>query len=270
MNPYIRLPKVQVVNGRQELIVNRCRDKKVLHLGCVDVGLLSERFPSGGLLHQQLAAVAGELWGVDIDTDGVSFLRSQGFNNLVVGDICKLDEIEDLKGKHFDIIIASEVIEHLQNPGQFLNEVKTFMRSGKTELIVTLPNAFRIDTLIWLLRGVEYIHPDHNYWFSYHTATNLIRKGGLEIDEVYVYSFQPIGILPKKVRNFFNKKKENGLETIKLETATTPSWSVPFLKRASAYFWSLPKRLVVSFLYRRTPFWADGIIIVAKAAHNVV
>ncbi len=85
MNPYIRLPKVQVVNGRQELIVNRCRDKKVLHLGCVDVGLLSERFPSGGLLHQQLAAVAGELWGVDIDTDGVSFLRSQGFNNLVVG-----------------------------------------------------------------------------------------------------------------------------------------------------------------------------------------
>ncbi len=264
MNPYIQLPKVQVVNGRRDVIIKRCGGKKVLHLGCVDAGLLSERFPSGGLMHQQLAAVAGELWGVDVDTEGISFLRGRGFKNLIVGDICELDRIDVLQEKNFDVIVASEVIEHLQNPGLFLNAVKAFMCSGKTELIVTVPNAFRIDTLLWLLRGVEYIHPDHNYWFSYHTATNLLRKSGLAINEVYAYSFQSTEILPRPFKNLFTSN--SGLETRRPENANISDGSVSFFKRASAYLCSLPKRLLVSFLYRRTAFWADGIIIMASVA----
>lgn len=267
MNPYIQLPNVPVVNSRQEWIKTRCMGKRVLHLGCVDTGLLHERFQHKEHLHQNLADVTSELWGVDINAEGISFLRGQLFDNLIVGDICELDRIEVLRGKEFDVIVASEVIEHLQNPGLFLSAVKVLMSPGKTELIISLPNAFRIDTLIWLLRGVEYIHPDHNYWFSYHTATNLIRKSGLEINAVYVYSFQPIGILPNRVRipaNSNNKKKN--FKTIKLKVAKTANWLVPFLKRASAYLRSLPKRLVVSVLYRRTAFWGDGIIIVAKKA----
>lgn len=190
MNPYIRLPKVPIVTGRQSFVISRCKGKKVLHLGCVDKGLLYERFSSGELLHQKLAEVSSELWGIDIDEDGISFLRSKGFNNLIVGDVCNLDKIPDLQEHIFDVIVASEIIEHLMNPGLFLEAVKKFMRPGHTELIVTVPNAFRLSTLIQLLHGVEYIHPDHNYWFSYATVTNLLKKAGFEIREVYVYSFE--------------------------------------------------------------------------------
>jgi SAM-dependent methyltransferase len=216
-------------------------------------------------MHQKLAAVTRELWGVDIDASGVSFLRSQGFDNVIVGDVCELDKIEPLQGRKFDVIVASEVIEHLQNPGLLLDTVKTVMTPGETELIVTVPNAFRVDTLIWLLRGVEYVHPDHNYWFSYLTATNLIRKGGFEIERVYVYSFQPLGVFPNVFGRFFKKA---GTGEIATKAANGPALPAPLLQRSWMYFRSLPRRLLTSLLYRRTPFWGDGLIITARLSAN--
>jgi len=259
MNPYIQLPKVPVVHGRQELILAKCRGKRVLHLGCVDAGLLRERFEAGELMHQKLAGVAGELWGVDIDEEGISFLRGQGFDNLVTGDICELDKIGGVQDRDFDVIVASEVVEHLLNPGLFLNSVKMIMAPRRTELIVTVPNAFRVGTLLSLLRGVEYVHPDHNYWFSYHTATNLLRKCGFDIAEVLVYSFQDAGLRSSRPAGV----RANGSHGGEDEAGPQPG-PAHLPRRALAYLRSLPRRLLVSALYRTSAFWGDGIIVVAR------
>lgn len=263
MNPYIKLPNVQIVNGRHELILKKCKNKCVLHLGCVDSGLLHEKFERGELLHQKLFNVADEIWGIDIDESGISYLSDNGFNNLIVGDICKLDEIEIIQNTSFDVVVASEVIEHLQNPGLFLNSVKTLMIPEKTELIVTVPNAFRIDTLLWLLRGIEYVHPDHNYWFSYHTATNLLRKNNYTISEVYVYNLVPVEIMPGRIRWILNKKKR-GVKNRQVENEHIRSMS--FVKLIFSYCKSFARRLIGSLLCKRTPFWGDGIILVTKCA----
>ncbi len=266
MNPYVRLPKVPIVNDRQALILDRCRGKRVLHLGCVDAGLLYERFQRQELMHQRLAVIASDLWGVDIDLEGISFLRSHGFDKLSVGDICKLEKIEALQGQSFDVVVASEVIEHLDNPGMFLKSVKSLMIPNETELIISVPNAFRIDTLTWLLRGVEYVHPDHNYWFSYHTATNLVQKNGFEIKEVYVYSFQRLEILPDVSTLFSKRRKEDRIAEF---DTTSDSYSISILGRAFSYLRSFPKALLMNLLYKRTCFWGDGIIIVTqRRAHD--
>jgi SAM-dependent methyltransferase len=253
-----------LLNDRHGLLVSRCRGKKVLHLGCVDVGLVEERFRRGELLHQRLAAVASELWGVDIDAAGIAFLRSQGFTNLLAGDICQLHDLATLRGQDFDVIVASEVVEHLSNPGLFLSGIRNLMAPGRTELIVTVPNAFRVETLLWLLRGVECVHPDHNFWFSYRTATNLLHKSGLTIGAVYAYSLQPWGILPAPVRRLFGRLgKATACETV----GPTPP-VVPPTARLLAYLRSLPRRLLVTWLYRTTPFWGDGLILVATVMPN--
>ncbi len=240
--------------------------KTVLHLGCVDKGLTYERFKLQELMHQKLAAVSKELWGVDTDAEQISFLQKQGFENLLVGDVSELDRIEALKGKKFDVIVASEIIEHLSNPGLFLQAVKSLMDSPKTHFIVSVPNAFRIDTILWLFRGVEYIHPDHNYWFSYFTVTNLLEKNGFKVEEVYVYSFQPTGVLPARIRRFLKKR---GLKENVAKGVTPPSISLTFsapsfLDRTLRYARTLPRRILVSMLYGRTPFWGDGIILIAR------
>lgn len=259
MNPYVKLPKVPVVRGRQDIVLARCRGRRVLHVGCVDAGLLEERYRLGQLMHQRLAQVAAELWGVDLDRQGIAAMRQLGFPNLLVGDICQLEVLEELEGRQFDVIVASEVIEHLLNPGLFLAGARRLMTPGSTELIVTVPNAFRVDTLRWLLRGVEYVHPDHVYWFSYHTITNLLHKTGFTIEHVAVYSFAgPVSGAPLAAPGGALAPSRSGgsqLRTRLIRAMRHPARSA----RAVAM------RVALQWLYTTSPFWGDGLVVVATA-----
>ncbi len=257
MNPHHPLPKVALVQGRHDIILSACRGKRVLHLGCVDSGLLTQRFAQNTLMHQKIAEVADGLWGVDIDPDGIKFLSEHGFTNLYIADLCALDEVEALNGQVFDVIVASEVIEHLLNPGLFLQSVKQLMLPGHTCLIISVPNAFRVDTLLWLLHGDEYVHPDHNYWFSYATICNLVQKSGFTIHDFYVYTFQSIHLLPRAS----HRKMEGGRPEVPSNNNPGERLKRSIWARAWIYIRSLPKRILVSFLYRQTHFWGDGLIL---------
>ncbi len=215
-------------------------------------------------MHVRLASVAADLWGVDIDSDGIAFLRQQGFPNVFVGDASALDKLEDLRGQDFDVVVASEVLEHLANPGLFLDAVKCVMIPDQTRLIVTVPNAFRIRTLLWMLRRIELVHPDHNFWFSYLTATNLLRKSGFKIESINVYYLRSYHILPRSLRHPFRPKAIEGsgsqgplVNGARVRGVRRPS-------RIRSYLTSLPERLLASILYRHNPFWADGLILVAS------
>ncbi len=248
------LPPAKMVYGRQEAVVERCRGRRVLHLGCVDAGLLEQRLQAGQLMHQKLAAVAADLWGLDIDEAGIERMREHGFQQLIAADAA--EAVPQLEAQSFDVIVASEVVEHLMDPGRFLQSVRSWMTPGSTELIVTVPNAFRIDTLLGLFRGVERIHPDHNYWFSYRTATNLLHKTGFEITSVSVYSLQPRGILPEVLR----RRRVSQAPAASADAAALP----PLLWRGWDYLRSLPKRFLVTALYATNPFWGDGLILTAR------
>ena len=210
-------------------------------------------------MHQKLATVAEELWGVDIDASGIAFLQSVGFDHVFVGDVCELGQIAALEGQKFDTIVASEVIEHVLNPGALLRSARGLMIAGESELIVTVPNAFRIDTLIALFRGVEHVHPDHNYWFSYQTVTNLVRKSGYEISGLYVYSFQPCTILP--ARRIHSTSSPRGSPPLPNNTGRS---LLQRRTRVFSYMKSLPRRILVAYLYKITPFWGDGLIVLAR------
>jgi 2-polyprenyl-3-methyl-5-hydroxy-6-metoxy-1,4-benzoquinol methylase len=235
MDFYTKLPSVPLVGDKHEFVIQQCKGKRVLHLGCVDAGVLEEKWQAGILLHQRLATVATELWGFDIDSAGIQFLQSKGIPHLVAGDGSRVEDLAPLQGIIFDVIVAGEVVEHLLNPGLFLDAIKTLMTPGVSELIVTVPNAYGIDSLVALLRGLEYVHPDHNYWFSYRTITNLILKRDYQIKTILAYSYQ---LVP-----FFFRPKQTSL---------------------LRYGLSLGKRLVTRILYRISPFFGDGIIVVAS------
>jgi len=250
-----------VLEGRHDLILQRAAGKRVLHVGCVDAGVLSQRHARGELMHQRLAAVAGDLWGMDVDTDGIDFLRAHSFDHLFTGDICTSDAWAQLDGRTFDVILASEVVEHLMDVGAFLRNVQRAMRPDHTELIITVPNAFRVSTLLRLLRGEEFVHPDHNYWFSYVTATNLLRKSGLTVTDLYVYSMHPWRLRP----GWATESGPAGAPINPLGTGRAGAVSGPSVaRRGMAYMASLPRRLLLSWLFRRTPFWGDGLILVAQ------
>lgn len=257
-NPYISLPDVQSWNGRQEFVLEKCRGKRVLHLGCVDTGVMAERFQKGQLMHQKLAAISADLWGLDINAAGIEFLRNQGFEQMLVGDVCQLDEVEPLQWQTFDIILATEVVKHLQNPGQFLQAVQAVMQSHTTELIITVPNAYRTTSLWWMLRKVEHVHPDHNYWFSYHTISTLVQKNGLSIRNLFMYSFPSHRFSWKQARKRLQTPPASPAAENKTPTPSS-GWRISYWFRQLKM---VPFWIFSSWLLRKTPFFGDGLIVV--------
>lgn len=74
-----------------------------------------------------------------MDEEGLKKLRSDGYN-------VRLMDAESLRlGEKFDVVIAGEIIEHLPNPGRFLERARAHLADGG-ELIVTVPNARSLDS----------------------------------------------------------------------------------------------------------------------------
>ncbi len=260
MNSTFVLPSAPLLHGRQDFVLEVCHGKRVLHLGCVDSGLVEERFARGELMHQRLASVASELWGVDVDTVGIEFLRAQGFDHLLTADIGESEDVVALlRAQRFDVVLATEVLEHLLNPGRFLAAVQRLMVPHDSIFIVTVPNAFRLETLLGLWRGVELVHPDHNYWFSYHTAKTLLEKCGFQVEQVAAYAFSVTGVAPGGV---------SAVDRQPQPANPTPGTQVrPGLaSRLVRYVRGFPGRLLRTVLFGRTSFWGDGLVLVATVA----
>ena len=174
---------------RLELIKSVCAGKSVLHLGCTNWPYTQEAIDAGILLHNDLAQVAAELYGFDFDQQGIDVLAAGGIGNLYRADLEKLDEVD--LDRTFDVIIAGEMIEHLNNPGLFLKGIKRFMNS-RTQLVITTINAYSgMRFLVYGLRGKggesEPVHSDHVAYYSYSTLKLLLERHGFRVDKFMYY-----------------------------------------------------------------------------------
>src|SRR4029079_12072722 len=82
-------------------------------------------------------------------------------------------------------------IEHLSNPGLFLNGVRRFMRDD-TLLIITTVNAYcALRFMLYGLRGRggknEPVHTDHVGYYSYKTISLMLERQDLELKEFHFY-----------------------------------------------------------------------------------
>jgi hypothetical protein len=180
--------KLELVQ-RVEFIKNACVGKKVLHLGCTNYPYTQEAIENDMLLHTELGKSAKELYGFDFDQKGIDVLNNAGVNNLFQADLEKLEKVE--LNETFDVIIAGEIIEHLRNPGLFLQGIQRFMNS-ETNLIITTINAYcAFRFLVYGFRGKggenEPVHPDHVAYYSYKTLSLAINRENLEIKDFYFY-----------------------------------------------------------------------------------
>ena len=124
---------------RVEFILSQCEGKKVLHLGCTNWPYTDQALADGSLLHARIAESASQVFGLDSDSRGLEVLRAKGFGDLYLADLEQLDSVA--LNETFDVVIAGEMIEHLSNPGRFLQGVKRFLDNG-SKLIITTVNAY--------------------------------------------------------------------------------------------------------------------------------
>ncbi len=116
--------------------------------------------------------------GIDLDPAGVAYLTSEGYSCEVANAI----EL-DLGERRFDIILATEIIEHVEDPGRFLRSVSRHLAPGG-KLILTTPCPFYSAQIgkVWR-KGRPDVHEEHVMWFDPITMARLIGRVGLHWSE---------------------------------------------------------------------------------------
>jgi SAM-dependent methyltransferase len=113
-----------------EKAINDYKPKKILDIGC----------GTGEILTVPLARAFPEIKfvGVDDDTTSIEFGRKK---NIEVENLTflYLDELDP--AAKFEMIIASEVIEHVEQPEEFLSRLKGHLEPDG-QIIITLPNGY--------------------------------------------------------------------------------------------------------------------------------
>ena len=170
---------------RYDFIVDRCRSTNVLHIGCADAPYHQDAITGSRWLHDLLVAVSNRCVGLDIDEAAVAWLRERRPDyNFVVGDVSKASIL--FGSDEFDVIVLSEVLEHLEEPGDALRALRPVVKLGG-RLIVTVPNGLAARRGLKSLMGLETIHPDHVAWYSRKAISHLLARTGWTVDELRGY-----------------------------------------------------------------------------------
>lgn len=131
--------------------------------------------------------------------------------DLEVGDFptdrYKKASAEDFSfDQKFDVILAGDLIEHLSNPGKFLDACARCIKKDGT-LVITTPNCFNLFNLAEKLTKYEpTVNYDHTVYFNTKTLKQLLKKNGWDVVSFdYVYS---LGV---KYKESYKKRFLNGL-----------------------------------------------------------
>lgn len=139
-----RQAEINAIRGGTDVdrIFHLCRlvrGKKVLDVGCVQNDASCRHNPDW--LHRHLAAAAGKIVGIDILEEDLKILRSEGFQV----HFHDLTQEPYPRGEKFEVIIAGEILEHIDMAGPlFANCHESLIPGGL--LVLTTPYPWFLGT----------------------------------------------------------------------------------------------------------------------------
>jgi|GEM_PF-538494 len=146
------------------------KDKKIkiLDIGCGQGDFIAELNRRGV-----------DVWGVDLDETGTSFIRKNfGLKNVFCASFEEFLNRSDLP--KFDYITFFEVLEHVDNPFDLINLAKKNLTSDGS-IIMSTPSRERVLVNMW---NADF-PPHHLTRWNELAIMNLFKKVGLEIKRVY-------------------------------------------------------------------------------------
>lgn len=175
---WARAERFPLVDGKFARILELVASKDVLDCGCV--GAVAENVEEARRgSHEQIARRARYCLGIDIWKEEVEKRRAMGYN-VVHGDVERM-----ALSRQFDVIVAADLIEHLANPGMFLDRAREHLRDDGLLCVVT-PNAHSLNTSAKALLGVSVaVNPEHTCWYDPATLRQLLARHGFRPREQY-------------------------------------------------------------------------------------
>lgn len=161
---------------RKQFINKYCSGKKVLDLGC------KGSWQELSTLHTHLANIS-DVTGVDIEHCNAL--------NFILDDVTTLKKV---KGK-YDVVVAGELIEHIDNLGEFLSVIKQ-KKYDDGLIILTTPNILSLRAIkATIFSGREAQEKGHVVAFTKTLLENICKQHGYVIlESCHVYKNVQKGI----------------------------------------------------------------------------
>jgi 2-polyprenyl-3-methyl-5-hydroxy-6-metoxy-1,4-benzoquinol methylase len=193
-----------ILQNRIDLIEKITSGKRVMHIGCVDHDekTIEHKRERNKWLHERVDRVADKCLGVDINENGIDYMRDDlGYTDVMCVDVLE-SESPELVSEKWDYILLPEVVEHLDNPVQFLSKLHDKYKKNADSLLITVPAAFTKKNIKHAVRGVEIINSDHRFWFTPYTISKIATNAGFKIEKILMVTG---GVIKK--RKIFNNYK---------------------------------------------------------------
>ena len=143
-----------------EAAIKADKPKTVLDIGC----------GTGAHLAYPLAERHSHtnFYGADSDTASIAFAKE----NFVLPNLRFSDDLDSFPEQRFQMIIASEVLEHVEDPVEFLSTMRSSLADGG-KVLLTVPNGYGpAETLA---------SSPHINFFSYGALNALISASGFRV-----------------------------------------------------------------------------------------
>lgn len=176
------------IDGYVEEIGKRIKDTKVLDIGCLATYEKNEL-----KRHKKYKQYTNKIIGIDIKDSIHDYIRD-GHDNLLYSDITKsehVDEIIENFGR-FDQIVATDIIEHIDNHRDFLRNCYRLLRPNGL-VHITTPN---MRSIFW--NNKFDINRDHVCWFDIITLETLLNRYDFSVVNYFYSNKKKIGELCKR------------------------------------------------------------------------
>ena len=171
---FLKIKEQKKLFVKDRLILDYCQDKKVLDVGCVGQDI---DYKDSEWIHSKVKNISKSLMGVDINEDGIVELNNMGYNVMHYNKLSVDNK--------FDTILMLDVIEHVDNPVEFIKDYEPFLKENG-QIVITTPNSNRAINFINIFLKNEYsLNYEHTVWFCPKTLMEVFNR----VDILQVNSF---------------------------------------------------------------------------------
>jgi hypothetical protein len=181
--------------SREAAITEIIRNKNVIHIGCSDhIQIINEKIKNNTWLHKLITDNAHKCIGIDIDKESIEFIKKElGYQNVFHGNIVT-DDFKIITEDHWDYAVFGEIIEHLDNPVNFLKVFKEKYGKNVSGFIITVPSIYNKAQLRNMMEYKEIINSDHRFWFTPYTISKVLASAGYKPDKITYSNLQKLSV----------------------------------------------------------------------------
>ena len=172
-------------NSHTQLIRRIPPGSKVLELGCA-TGYMSD------YLRRELGCT---VIGVEFDREAAAQAEGR-CNRVIVADLEDPAWIEALDGERFDVATCADVIEHLRNPVELLEQLRACLQPDGV-LLASIPNTAHASIRLEMLEGrltyqdTGILDRTHVHLYTQHSLRSLLSQARYRVDEL-TYTFHDV------------------------------------------------------------------------------